>query len=147
MLIRSTLPACYERFAVSRPSQTLAGTRVHVLHNEEAHQALLQDSGGFFAVGTTRIRPFMTAILLAVTFLGTVLVLSPLSSALAASHSSVAGNVYVLNNPAGPNSISVFNRAANGKLTFAGMTEIGGRGSGTGRSGHHPALQPRRAEQ
>ncbi|TMC45603.1 MAG: hypothetical protein E6J31_00475 [Chloroflexi bacterium] len=42
-------------------------------------------------MGKTRIRPFMTAILLAVTFLGTVLVLSPLSSALAASHSSVAG--------------------------------------------------------
>ena len=82
-------------------------------------------------MGKTRIRPFMTAILLAVSFLGTVLMLSPLSSALAASHRSVAGNVYVLNNPAGPNSISVFNRAANGKLTFASTTVIGGRGSGS----------------
>src|SRR5436305_15208110 len=83
-------------------------------------------------MGKTRIRPFMTAILLAVSFLGTVFVLSPLSSALAASHSSVAGNVYVLNNPAGPNSISVFDRAANGKLTFAGTTGI--RGGGRRRS-------------
>src|SRR5947209_1820499 len=82
-------------------------------------------------MGKTRIRPFMTAILLAVTFLGTVLVLSPLSSALAAGHGSVAGNVYVLNNPAGPNSISLFNRAANGTLTFAGTKKIGGQGSGS----------------
>src|SRR5438270_13391667 len=62
-------------------------------------------------MGKTRNRPFMTAILLAVSFLGTVFVLSPLSRALAASHSSVTGNVYVLNNPAGTNSISVFDRA------------------------------------
>jgi 6-phosphogluconolactonase len=82
-------------------------------------------------MGRTCIRPFMTAILLAVSFLGTVLVLSPLSRALAASHSSVAGNVYVLNNPAGPNSISVFDRATNGTLAFAGTTQIGGQGSGS----------------
>jgi hypothetical protein len=41
----------------------------------------------------------MIAILLAVSLLGTVLVLSPLSSALAVGHRSGAGNVYVLNNP------------------------------------------------
>ena len=82
-------------------------------------------------MSTIRIRPFMTAILLAVSFLGTLLVLSPLSSALAASRSSVAGNVYVLDNPAGTNSIAVFDRATNGMLTFAGTTQIGGRGSGS----------------
>jgi 6-phosphogluconolactonase len=82
-------------------------------------------------MGKTRIRPFMTAIVLAVSLFGTLLVLSPLSSALAASHSSIAGNVYVLNNPSGTNSISVFDRAASGALTFAGTTEIGGKGSGS----------------
>jgi 6-phosphogluconolactonase len=84
-----------------------------------------------FAMSRTRIHPFITAILLAVSLLGTVFVLSPLASALAASHSSIAGNVYVLNNPAGTNSISVFDRAHNGKLTFVGTTEIGGQGSGS----------------
>ena len=79
-----------------------------------------------------RSRPFMTSILMAVSLLGTVFVLSPLSSALAASNSFVAGHVYVLNNPAGPNSISAFNRAADGTLTSAGTTAIGGQGSGGG---------------
>jgi 6-phosphogluconolactonase len=77
------------------------------------------------------LRPLMTSILMAVSLLGTVFVLSPLPSAFAASNSFVAGHVYVLNNPAGPNSISVFDRAANGMLTFAGTTEIGGQGSGS----------------
>lgn len=82
-------------------------------------------------MGKTRIRPCMAAIVLAVSLIGMVFVLSPLASALAASHSSIAGNVYVLNNPAGTSSISVFDRAANGTLTFAGTTEIGGQGSGS----------------
>ncbi len=83
-------------------------------------------------MGKIRIRPLMTSIFMAVSLLGTVFVLSPLSSALAAGNSFVAGHVYVLNNPAGPNSISAFNRAADGTLTFAGTTSIGGQGSGGG---------------
>lgn len=79
-----------------------------------------------------RLRPSMTTIFMAVSLLGAAFVLSPLSSALAASHRFVAGHVYVLNNPAGPNSISAFNRAADGTLTFASTTVIGGQGSGSG---------------
>ena len=81
-------------------------------------------------MGKTRIRLFMTAILMAVSLLSTVFMLSPVSRAFAASHRFVAGHVYVLNNPTGPNSISAFNRAANGTLTFVGTTAIGGQGSG-----------------
>jgi hypothetical protein len=89
----------------------------------------------------------MTAILLAVSFLGTVLVLSPLSSALAASHRSVAGNVYVLNNPASAataahavfvqtndpsaNAVRVYDQASNGKLRFAASYATGGLGGST----------------
>jgi 6-phosphogluconolactonase len=82
-------------------------------------------------MGNLRIRPFITAIFLAVPLLGTLFVLSPVSSAFAAGNSSVAGHVYVLDNPAGPNSISAFNRAADGTLTFASTTVIGGQGSGS----------------
>jgi 6-phosphogluconolactonase len=78
-----------------------------------------------------RLRPLMTSILMAISLLGTVVVLSPLSSAFAASNSFVAGHVYVLNNPAGPTSISAFNRFADGTLAFAGTTVIGGQGSGS----------------
>lgn len=83
-------------------------------------------------MGNIRIRPFLTTILLAVSLLGTLLVLSPVSSAFAASHSSVAGHVYVLDNGASANSISAFNRAADGTLTFVATTAIGGQGSGGG---------------
>jgi 6-phosphogluconolactonase len=79
-----------------------------------------------------RFRPLLISILMAASMLGTVLVLSPLASASAANNSSVAGHVYVLNNPAGPDSISAFDRTANGTLTFASTTVIGGQGSGSG---------------
>ncbi len=79
-----------------------------------------------------RLRPLVTSILMAVSLLGAILVLSPFSSAFAASNSFVAGHVYVLNNPAGPNSISAFNRFADGTLAFASTTVIGGQGSGSG---------------
>jgi 6-phosphogluconolactonase len=79
-----------------------------------------------------RLRPLMISILMALSLLGAVLALSPLASASAANNRSVAGHVYVLNNPAGPNSISAFNRSANGTLTFASTTVIGGQGSGSG---------------
>jgi 6-phosphogluconolactonase len=79
-----------------------------------------------------RLRPLMTSILMAVSLIGTVVVLSPFPSAFAASDRFVAGHVYVLNNPAGPNSISAFNRFADGTLAFAGTTVIGGLGSGSG---------------
>ena len=82
-------------------------------------------------MGNIRLRPLMTSIFMALALLGTVFVLSPISSVLAASNSFVAGHVYVLNNPAGPNSISAFNRTANGTLTFASTTAIGGQGSGS----------------
>ena len=78
-----------------------------------------------------RLRPLMTSILMVVSLLGTVLVLSPLPSAFAASNSFIAGHVYVLNNPAGPSSISAFNRFADGTLAFASTTVIGGQGSGS----------------
>src|SRR6266581_3299592 len=86
----------------------------------------------FFAMHIMRFRPLMISILMAVSLLGAVLALSPLASASAANNNSVAGHVYVLNNPAGPNSISAFNRSANGTLTFASTTLIGGQGSGSG---------------
>lgn len=41
-----------------------------------------------------------------------------------------AGHVYVLENPAGPNSIATYDRAPNGALTYAGTTVIGGLGTG-----------------
>jgi 6-phosphogluconolactonase (cycloisomerase 2 family) len=42
-----------------------------------------------------------------------------------------SGHVYVLDNPAGPNTISTYNRAADGALTFASTTSIGGAGTGS----------------
>ena len=78
-----------------------------------------------------RLRPLMLSILMAVSLLGTIFVLSPLASASAASKSFVAGHVYILNNPAGANSISAFNRSADGTLTFVSTTVIGGQGSGS----------------
>src|SRR6266849_4197535 len=79
-----------------------------------------------------RLRPLMLSILMAVSLLGTIFVLSPLASASAASKSFVAGHVYILNNPGGANSISAFNRSADGTLTFVSTTVIGGQGSGSG---------------
>jgi len=78
-----------------------------------------------------RLRPLLISILMAVSLLGTVVVLSPLPTAFAASNNFVAGHVYVLNNPAGPGSISAFNRFADGTLAFASTTVIGGQGSGS----------------
>src|SRR5947207_695233 len=108
------------RFVSSQPRVVLEIFDLFISHR----------SGGFFTMGKTRIRLFMTAILMAVSLLSTVFMLSPVSRAFAASHHFVAGHVYVLNNPTGPNSISAFNRAANGTLTFVGTTAIGGQGSG-----------------
>jgi 6-phosphogluconolactonase (cycloisomerase 2 family) len=46
------------------------------------------------------------------------------------AHSRVAGHVYVLNNDlSGSNSLTVFNRAADGSLSLLGTTSIGGLGS------------------
>jgi hypothetical protein len=100
--------------------------------HEEAPQALLQHPGGFFNMGKIRIRPFITAIFLAVPLLGALFALSPVASAFAAGTSSVAGHVYVLDNATNGNAISAFNRAADGTLTSAGTTAIGGQGSGGG---------------
>jgi 6-phosphogluconolactonase (cycloisomerase 2 family) len=100
--------------------------------HEEAPQALLQHPGGFFNMGKIRIRPFITAIFLAVPLLGALFALSPVSSAFAAGTSSAAGHVYVLDNATNGNAISAFNRAAGGTLTSAGTTAIGGQGSGGG---------------
>ncbi len=41
-----------------------------------------------------------------------------------------AGHVYVLDNPAAQNSISVYNRSADGSLSYASTTLIGGLGTG-----------------
>jgi 6-phosphogluconolactonase len=79
-----------------------------------------------------RLRPLMLCIFMAIPLLGTIFVLSPVSSALAASNRDVAGHVYVLNNTAHANSISVFNRFADGTLAFVTRTRIGGQGSGSG---------------
>lgn len=43
---------------------------------------------------------------------------------------NATGHVYVLDNPAGPNSVSVYDRAASGALTYASTTRIGGLGTG-----------------
>lgn len=50
----------------------------------------------------------------------------------AQAHASgnVTGHVYVLDNPAGPNSISVYNRGADGALSYAHTFAIGGLGTG-----------------
>lgn len=58
------------------------------------------------------------------------LLLGPSPSALAMAQTRAAGHVYVLNNDlSGSNSITVFNRAADGSLTPVGTTSIGGLGS------------------
>jgi 6-phosphogluconolactonase (cycloisomerase 2 family) len=56
---------------------------------------------------------------------------SAAASAVQAHAASGAGHVYVLDNPAGPNSISIYDRAANGALTYANTTAIGGTGTGS----------------
>src|SRR5438105_9248393 len=51
-------------------------------------------------------------------------------AAAAAEHPRAAGHVYVLNNNlSGQNSITIFDRAANGTLSSRGITAIGGMGS------------------
>ena len=74
----------------------------------------------------------MLVLFVAMSALGITFLLSPAPSAFAASDRAVAGHVYVLNNTADVNSISAFNRASGGKLTFVGTSNIGGQGSGSG---------------
>ncbi|MDE3229523.1 MAG: beta-propeller fold lactonase family protein [Chloroflexota bacterium] len=64
----------------------------------------------------------------AVALLATIALVGGVAQAHAAS---AAGHIYVLDNPAGPNSVSVYNRAANGALTYAFTTLIGGLGTGS----------------
>lgn len=45
---------------------------------------------------------------------------------------SDVGAVYTMTNAAGPNSVMIFNRAADGSLTPAGMVSTGGTGTGAG---------------
>src|SRR5712692_9056765 len=73
----------------------------------------------------------ITAIALLALFLsGLAILLGPSQSAWAEDDDHAAGHVYVLNNNlSGPNSITVFNRAADGSLTLLGTTPIGGLGS------------------
>jgi len=61
---------------------------------------------------------------------GLAMLIGPRPLAWAADNHPSPGYVYVLNNDlAGPNSITIFNRAANGSLTRLGTTLIGGVGS------------------
>jgi 6-phosphogluconolactonase (cycloisomerase 2 family) len=53
------------------------------------------------------------------------------ANAVQAHAAGASGHVYVLDNPAGPNTISTYDRAANGALTFANTTNIGGTGTGS----------------
>lgn len=53
------------------------------------------------------------------------------ANAVQAHATGASGHVYVLDNPAGPNTISTYDRAANGALTFARTTAIGGSGTGS----------------
>ena len=79
-----------------------------------------------------RLRPSILCMFMAVSLLGIGFLLSPVSSALAAGNRDVAGHVYVLNNTAQANSITVFNRFADGGLVYVTRTRIGGQGSGSG---------------
>ena len=92
------------------------------------------------ATGTTRAPSLRTArsarlaSRVGAPLLGAATVLSLLGvtafTAQAHAATSSAGHVYVLDNPAGPNSISVYNRSNNGALTYARTTSIGGVGTG-----------------
>ena len=72
-----------------------------------------------------RLRAALSAIAIS-----TVLLAGVAPGAIADEDEGAAGHVYVLNNNLGSaNSITTFNRAANGALTQTGVTNIGGHGS------------------
>lgn len=78
----------------------------------------------------TCLRSLITLVLIALLLSGLALLLGPSPRAWAAAEQRAAGYVYVLNNNlSGSNSITVFNRAADGSLTLLGTTSIGGLGS------------------
>ncbi len=78
----------------------------------------------------TRLHLFFTCALIALLLSGLALLLGPGPRALAATQGQAAGHVYVLNNDlSGSNSITVFDRAADGSLTLRGTISIGGLGS------------------
>jgi 6-phosphogluconolactonase len=78
---------------------------------------------------TTYLRPLITSALL-VLLGGIVLLFRTTPRALAVTQPLAAGHVYLLNNNLnGSNSITVFNRAADGSLSLAVTTSIGGLGS------------------
>ncbi len=78
-----------------------------------------------------RLVPAHLAARLGAALLGALTALSLLGfTAQAHPGAAIAGHVYVLDNPAGPNSISVYNRGANGALTYAKTIGIGGQGTG-----------------
>src|SRR5947207_8487135 len=78
----------------------------------------------------TYLRSLVTFALIALLLSSLALLLRPGPPVLAAAESGATGHVYVLNNDlSGSNSITVFNRAADGSLTRLGITSIGGLGS------------------
>jgi 6-phosphogluconolactonase len=78
----------------------------------------------------TFLRSLVTFSLIALPLAGLALLLGPTSRAWAADADHGAGHVYVLNNNlSGSNSITVFNRDADGSLSLVGMVSIGGLGS------------------
>src|SRR5437588_246009 len=91
-----------------------------------------QSSRRFFVMRILRLRSMMISILMTVSLLGIVSLLSPVLSVSAASNGSVAGHVYGLDNTTGNNSITSYNRFADGTLNLVGTTKIGGKGSGSG---------------
>lgn len=69
-------------------------------------------------------------VLLSPFLVSAVLLLTTTGGATAREQEGTAGHVYVLNNNLGTaNSITIFDRAANGALTQTGVTNIGGQGS------------------
>src|SRR5947209_9170826 len=81
-------------------------------------------------VRPTRLRSLFTCALIVLLLSGLALLLGPGPHALAAAEGQSAGHVYVLNNDlSGSNSITVFDRSADGSLTLRGTTSIGGLGS------------------
>src|SRR5260370_33487584 len=131
MSMSPAIAAWHTHHAVFWQVDTLLALR-RLPQHEEAPQALLQNPGGFFNMGKIRIRPFITAIFLAVPLLGALFALSPVSSAFAAGTISVAAHVYVLDNATTGNAISAFNRAAERTLPSSGTTAIAAQDSGAG---------------
>jgi|SRR5579859_600585 len=77
-----------------------------------------------------RLKSLFASLLIVVLLLGGITLLGSASRVSAAAALSSVGHVYTLdNNLTSPNSITVFNRAGDGTLTFAGATSIGGLGS------------------